>query len=243
MKTKILLATILLLTLFSCKSDDESSGTRTIPADQKFLSKVTDDAGATTFSIEYTTDKKIKKIVSDIYQVRYDYDQNGRIVKSYLSLDGAPTIITDFEHDANGNIVGYTQDDVEYVVEKINNKYFFINHNDAYEIEFNAQNEVIKLKTGETQLDFFLVDGKSGPFSNTNKINIYDCISNPFYYFYFSAINNLTHVPIEEILGGSSPITFQNEYDEHGFLKRSVLSTNVGGEPQVVNLNYQYIKL
>ena len=44
-------------------------------------------------------------------------------------------------------------------------------------------------------------------------------------------------------LGGSSPITFQNEYDEHGFLKRSVLSTNVGGEPQVVNLNYQYIKL
>jgi len=243
MKTKILLATILLLTLFSCKSDDEGSGTPTIPADQKFLSKVTDDAGVTTFSIEYTTDKKIKKIVSDIYQVRYDYDQNGRIVKSYLSLDDVPTIITDFEHDANGNIVGYTQDDMEYVVEKINNKYLFINHNDEFEIEVNAQNEVIKLKTGETQLDFFLVDGKSGPLSNTNNISIYDCISNPFFYFYFSALNNLNHEPIEEIIGGLGPITFKNEYDQDGFLKKSVVNYNFSDGPQTNYLNYQYIKL
>lgn len=243
MKAKILLISILSLFIFSCKSDDESSGTSTIPADQKYLSKVTNDEEAVLISLEYNSDKKIKKKISGDSQFRYEYDQNGKVTKCYFSLPETPTIITDFVHDANGNIVGYIQNNIEYKVEKIGNKYFFINNGDAYEVDVNNNNEILKFKTGDTQLDFFLVDGKLGPLFNTNNISIYDCISNPFSYFFFSALNNLNHEPIEEIIGGLGPITFQNEYDQDGFLKRSVINYNFGDGPQTAYMNYQYTKL
>jgi len=243
MKTKILLAVILLLVLFSCKIDDESSGTTPISADEKYLSKVTNDKGVVLISLEYNTNKTIKKKVSGDSQVRYEYDQNGRVTKCYLSLPETPTIVTDFIHDANGNIIGYTQNNIEYKVEKIGNKYLFINNGDAYEVDVNNNNEILKYKTGDTQLDFFLVDEKLGPLSNTNNISIYDCISNPFSYFFFSALNNLNHEPIEEIIGALGPITFQNEYDQDGFLKKSVVNYNFSDGPQTNYLNYQYIKL
>lgn len=152
-------------------------------------------------------------------QIRYEYDQNGWVTKSYFSYPEIPTIITDFAHDANGNIVAYTQNELEYEIEKIGNKYLFENDDDAYEIDINSSNEIVKLKTGTTQLDFFLVDGKLESLYNTNNIGIYDCISSPFSYFSFNALNNLNHVPIEEIFGGLGPITFQNEYDQDGFFE------------------------
>lgn len=231
MKSKILLFSILSLFIFSCNSDDENSGGSPIPSDQKYLSKITDDQGTTVATIEYNSDKTIKKKVLESVQVRYEYDTNGRVSKSYISFSGAPTITTDFEHDANGNILGYTQNDLEYEVEKTGNKYLFVNNDDAYEVDVNSNHEIIKFQTGDAQLDFLLADGKSGSLSNTNNVAIYDFIANPFYYFYFSSMNNLTHQPIEDIYGALGAIAFENEYDEDGFLKRAVLNSNAGDEP------------
>lgn len=249
MKTKILLLSLVAFLTFSCKSDDESMLTAPpIPADQKYLSKVVNEAGEEQLRIEYNSDKSIKKI--DIGKgtliYRFNYDGEGNISESHYNL-GSETGVIYYSHDENGILLSYTLNNVEYPIE-YNNSVYKIPFDDGtiYEIKVTA-NEIVKINEFEGEgfeINFFYDANKSGPLINTKSLSLYTAIMNPSYFTFLQVRLNSFSMPLEEMLLTGMRYTFQNEYDEDGFLKKSSVTTYYQDEePETSVLSYEYIQL
>lgn len=246
MGAKILLFSFFSILIFSCKSDDEASGMPSIPADQKFLDRIVTEDGIELLKMEYNADKTIKKIIIEggAGQIRYAYDEQGRVQEMYFNITGQGTITTYFEHDANGKILGYAQNNEEFALEISNDNYIFFNDGDLIEAKINSNLEIDKFTVdGEQTYNYFYETGRKGVFTNTNDVGIYNFIATPYFHIYLNGGYNLFKTPLEEILGGSISVTHQNEFDDQGFLKKSSTIFSLGGEPIVNNFIYEYIQL
>jgi len=251
MKTKILLATILLLILFSCKSDDEVSGTPTIPANQKFLSKVTDGQGEMLVEMKYNDNKTIARVTIRGFIFRYEYNEIGKVGNMHVAIPGEAMSSYSYTYDANGIMNSYKGPDgsihpVEFSVQE--NSYHYIEDQyDSYTIYLNPNQtlkKIIEHEQGENDIAIspFYEDGKYGALHNTNDVSLPTMVASPIFYYVFFTSFNLCKVPFEEVFGGYIYISQENEFDRDNFLKNSIVNSPLlSNEP--IKLNYEYIQL
>lgn len=246
MKTKILLFTILSLLIFSCKSDDENAGPPPIPADEKLIENIQSDG--LNYQFEYNSDKTIRSlnIPQAALLLNYSYENN-RI--AIISLIGnGESLDYHLEYDANGKISSFSLDDVitpvtynaaenYYLYQKENGDEFTLHLNENHDIykaiEYDPENE-------ETESSLALYDNSGkGVLTNTNNITVPTVLisGEVFFGFYLFPVSNK---PIEtfSITGGTN-LVFENEFDEQGFIKKSIVSS----EGVEVELIYNYTQL
>lgn len=156
---------------FSCSSDDDSGQTPEppIPIEKRYLSNVYVN-GTDYVQFEYYADKTLKKIIIQNTQIRYEYE-NGQVSKIYLNDQ------TDFDYDANGTLIGYTQNNILYPIEYVQNtnSYKFRVEYSTYEVFLNENHDIVKYTEKEDNSNdvdeiYFFYEPNYGSYTNINPL-------------------------------------------------------------------------
>ena len=230
---KNILILLAFCTLLSCSDDDNSKTTNNeIPANQKFLRKITYPDPALYYTFDYNDDKTIRKITSSISDdpfaavLSFTYE-NGLMI-AIDRIRASNTVRTTFSYDANKKLTGVTSGSAyrPMTYQAADNSYLTTSPDGkAMKFYVTADGDVGRTVTqnanDETYIGVVFNPQKNGPLFNTNAIALYVYLMEP------SAIVNygslFSRRPVENITYfGNNPYT--NTYDSQGFITESTES-------------------
>lgn len=241
MKSHLILYSLFLILFYGCSKDDDSPKSQeetVIPADEKLLGTINN-----TISFEYNSDKTVKKFTLDELLFLYTYTSNAKINTMEL-IGGGDNIIFSFTYDANGFIDSFSSDGVvtDVIYNEVDNKYTYTDdNNEIFNFFLDADGEIKKVHQDdgvEPMSTIFLYnDSNKGPLFNSNNIIVSISIAIPQY----SALvlYGITKKPVEQISTSGGLISYENTFDEQGFLTKSII--DIEEEPLI--FEYSYIQL
>lgn len=245
MKTKILTLSLISIFIFSCKSDDENAGTQPIPADEKLLESIV-GTEAEMFRLTYNPDKTVKTInILGFSQTHFTYE-NSRIASALLlGAEGNTEYI--FHYDDNGILNSITEDDIvtEILYNAAGNFYIARYENlDETTLYLNQAGDIEKILIYDrsndetTEIIYLYDDQHKGGLANSNNFNLYMILAAKTDTFFVITNLYISHRPVTAF-SGMGLANFEYEYDEQGFIKKSILVAQ-GEEDEVI---YNYTQL
>lgn len=247
MKARLLLSLICFSLLqFSCKNDDD--GSPSIPADEKYLSSITDESGNTVLSVEYDDDKRFKKLSFDGVSFRIEYNESGKVSKQFINTEGQDTKEINYSYNQNGKIDKYTIGENDYPVtynQEENSyqfKFFFSNSLKIYLDNNDLIKKLVIPGNEENQdaiLNFFYDQNHFSAFHNRNDMFLTEFISYfPLLFYQYNI--NAYWLPFEEVSGTGLTLKYENEYDQDNFLKKSVATGVYNNENNPTTIIHTY---
>lgn len=235
------------LLIFSCANDDESPSEPQIPENEKLVESI--NVGTSFYEFEYNSDKTVKTLnIADYYLFNFSY-QNGRI-SSTMVLVGGQVFDYFFEYNDNGKLSAFSLDDeitlITYNAEQ--NYYLYQKENgDEFTLFLNENEDIYRIMTYEAEYDetenivMLYENSAKGTLTNTNNISIPIALimgEVEAGYFMFPISNK----PIKTISGMAfGNLSFENRFDEQGFISES--SYSIPGEGGPVTIKYNYTQL
>lgn len=243
MKSKILLFSMLSLFMFSCSSDDESSGTPAIPENEKLLDNM-NFFNEVNIQLTYNPDKTVETI-NFAGQAIFMFTYTDNQINTMEVAGAVGSGIYTFTYDDNGRISTFSLDDevTDVVWNEANRYYLYQRENlDEVTIILNQHDDIEKILyyddlDNETKsTTHFYEESKKGTMTNSNQIAT--AIELIFPEQGLSVYtSSLGKKPIKTIALPYGILTFQNTYDDQGFVSAS--SVNIGAaEPSPVTFNY-----
>ena len=243
-KTILVICSILMLYI-ACSKDDETTN-NSIPADKRYLSKVTDDKGNTIFSVSYYDDKKIKTVEYITFSYIYIYNADGTVATVIYTGDNEP-IENNYSY-TNGKISSYTYKGVDYPViyNATENSYTYkALTRSTIKAFFDDNENCSKIMVDDNStIHFFYETNRKGALTNGYNLSMTNFIATYPMFIICQVTYNTTPIPLESMLGATS-IKCSNEYDNENFLIKSIIKITNTGEEQTTEstLNYHYIAL
>lgn len=243
---KKILLLLPLFSLLSCSSDDNNkTNTSEIPANEKFVRKITYPDPTIFYTFDYNPDKTIRKITSSLTDdpfaavLSFTYE-NGLIV-AVDRLSANNTVRTTFGYDANGKLTGVTtaNDYRPMTYHAADNSYITTSPNGRpmklyVTADGDVSRTVVQNPTNETATGVIFNPDKFGPLYNTNAIALYIYLIEPIAIVNYATL--FTKRPVENItFFGNNP--YNNTYDSQGFI---TTSTEAGGTEGKV---FEYVRL
>lgn len=227
MKKILLLLT--LFSLFSCSDDDNKNTTSEIPANEKFLKKITYPDPALFYTFDYNPDKTVRKITSsmtdDPFAAVLSFTYENGLIIAVDRLRANITVRTTFSYDANGKLTGVTTDNVyrPMTYQAADNSYITTSPSGRpmkfyVTADGDVSRTIVQNQNDETSIGLIFNPDKSGPLYNTNPIALYIYLMEPVAIVNFGSL--FTRRPVENLTYfGNNPYT--NTYDSQGFITTS----------------------
>lgn len=235
------------LSLFSCKKDKNSY---IIPANNRYLTSITDENAKTVAKFTYYDDKKIKTVTFGNSEYRYVYDNNGNVSSVFIGNEECQY------NYSSGRIISFVLKGQTYPVtyNSGENSYAFTSFVGPMKIFLNTEGNCTKLIYGNnnpTTANFFYEDNRKGPLTNGGDMSLTNYISSVPMFLLGQVEGNLFALPLDGFTGGNSEsstsASFVNEYDSENFLLKSTITTtrNIGNgnETSTEELTYHYMEL
>lgn len=228
MKSKIFLLSILSIFIFSCKSDDESSG---IQFEGKRLSHIEWSSGD-GIDFTYNSDHTVKTIdISDDIILNFNYVNNRIETLIFQWGQGGASDIYRFTYDGNGKINSFSKADEVYEVTYVaaENKYTYQADEDRT-ISIGLEGEDVFYLSNQEGMNiqnytFNYGEGK-GPLSASNPISLHILLSlpDPLVAYITTCFSKKA---IESYVNEDEIFEFENTFDEQGFIiQRDFMNSN-----------------
>lgn len=240
---KTLLNTILIIMilgslLVSCKDKDIR-----IPAEQRYLSHVTDEKGKKVLEFTYDEQNRIKA-VDFSSPIRFIYDAQGQVEQIFIGANEWR-----YFYGGDGRPTGYRFGDDLYQItfSAFENTYTVLPPEGRKQVfYFDELNRCVRWNDVNRSDIYFFYENKKGPLNNGGfgMANYFGELS----IFTFLAQANVLPFPLEAIMSkwaeGEGYVSFDNTYDSDGFLvktQQTVKSTDyVTREVLETKLSYTY---
>ena len=246
MKSKILLLSFLSLFLFSCSSDNEGSGAPSIPENEKLLESM-NLFNTVNVQLTYNPDKTVETI-NFAGQAMFLFTYSGNQISTVEAVGTIGNGIYTLTYDNNGRISAFTLDDeVTPVVWNEANRYYLYQRENLDEVTIilKPNEDVEKIlyyddfENETTSTTHFYEESKKGTMTNSNQIAT---VINLIFPSEELAIytSSLGKRPIKTLAMPYGILTFQNTYDDQGFVSAS--SVTLGAE-ESSPITYNYTQL
>lgn len=248
MKFLYLSFSVLFLLILSCKNDDENSGPPPIPEDEKLIETIIADG--LNYEFKYNEDKTVSSLnVSNYFIFDYAYESGRVSAISFLSAEGQYLEYI-LEYDNNNRISSFSVDDIvtPVVYNAGGNYYLYQKENgDEFTLFLNENGDIDKVTAYDNEYDetenviYLYEESGKGVLTNTNVITVPTILvlGEPFLSYYLFPVSKK---PLENMaITGGGLLTFENEYDEQGFITQSIVQSALSEEPTVVIYNYMQL--
>ncbi len=243
---KKILILLTALSLFSCSDDENSKTTNNeIPANQKFLRKITYPDPALFYTFDYNPDKTLRKITSsmtdDPFAAVLSFTYENGLITAVDRLMANNTVRSTFSYDANRKLTGVTTgNNYRPMTYQAADNSYITTSPDGRPMKFyvtadgDVGRTVKQNQTDETAIGLVFNPEKFGPLYNTNSIALYVFLIEPIAIVNYGAL--FTRRPVENITYfGNNP--YDNTYDSQGFI---ITATEQGATAAKV---FEYVQL
>lgn len=244
MKSKIIILSILSLFIFSCKSDDEGSGTPSIPENEKLLDNM-NFFNEVNIQLTYNPDKTVETI-NFAGQALFMFTYADNQINTMEVVGAIGSGIYTFTYDDNGRISAFSLDDevTEVVWNEANRYYLYQRENqDEVTIILKPNNDIEKIlyyddfENETTSITHFYEESKKGTMTNSNQIATAIELVFPEQELAVYT-SSLGKKPIKTLALPYGILTFQNTYDDQGFVSTSSVIIGANEQPAPVSYNY-----
>lgn len=242
---KILWILAVFTLLFSCSDDDSKPAADEIPANEKFLRKITYPDPSISYTFDYNADKTVRKITSsltdDPFAQVFSFTYENGVIISVDRLRANNTIRTTFSYDANRRLTGVTTGnnyrpmtyypaDNSYVTTSPQGRpmKFYLT------ADGDVGRTVEQTQTGEFPIGLIFNPQKFGALYNSNAITLYLYLIEPIAIVVFGPQHSKR--PVENISYVGN-IPYVNTYDSQGFI------TEAKEDPSSAGITFEYMRL
>src|SRR6218665_1281470 len=217
-------------TLLSCSDDDNNkTANAEIPANEKFLKKITYPDPDLYYTFDYNPDKTIRKITSsmtnDPFAAVLSFTYENGLITAVDRLMANNTVRTTFSYDANRKLSGVTTGNAyrPMTYQAADNSYITTSpYGRPMKFYVTADGDVGRTveqnQNDETYIGLVFNPEKFGPLYNSNPIALYVYLIEPIAIVNYGTL--LTRRPVENITYfGNNP--YSNTYDSEGFITES----------------------